>query len=208
MPSILRNLLVSSLIAIAPSIGYAANPQYRCEPNTVANDAVAIAFPDVDVGAYSDPDNHVCTFAIGGASIDGPSSSSDVPPIAEILNQARSGNSFPLSLRLLLPRSAIESGAVEISQIVEEMLNANSPELNLCITALERFSDKRPPPLSLAENGALIYMSIENDRVSLQCMVLPPGESEVIRSDVPTLLLYSRSQGRSDSLFVPDPALR
>ena len=54
MGYLLQGLLVSALIVAVPNISRAANPQYRCEPNTVANDAVAIAFPDVDVGAYSD----------------------------------------------------------------------------------------------------------------------------------------------------------
>jgi len=208
MGHLLQGLLVSALIVAVPNISRAANPQYRCEPNTVANDAVAIAFPDVDVGAYSDPDNDRCTFAIGGASIDGPVKSADVPPIAEIIHQARSGNSLPLSLRLLIARSAMSGDVDDLSKTVAEVLGENLPQLDLCISALEKFSDGPPDPITTSENEALVYMNIENDIVSVQCMIFPPGERDVIRSAVPTLLLYSRSKGKSDSLFVPNTALQ
>ena len=148
----------------------AGNPQYRCEPGTVANDAVAIAFPDVDVAAFSDPDNDVCAFAIGGASIDGPSRN-DVSPIGEIFGRLQSGEVEPLVLRLLIPRSSLSDENGKLQDSIGTLLGENLDQIFECVAALQKFDDGPPQPIFSSDQGALIYLQAENDLVSIECSV-------------------------------------
>ncbi|AQZ50870.1 hypothetical protein [Martelella mediterranea] len=100
MRSVAYGLIVFAFVNV--SSAEAGNPEYRCDLGTVDHDASAVAFPGVDVGAYSNPNDKVCTFAIGGASPDGPSSG--VSPIAQILEQAQTGEFQTLFLRLMIAR--------------------------------------------------------------------------------------------------------
>lgn len=185
----------------------AGNPQYRCEPGTVANDAVTIAFPDVDVAAFSDPDNDVCTFAIGGASTNGPSRNS-ISPIGEIIGRLQTGEVEPLVLRLLLPRSSSSDGITELQKSIGSLLSENLEQVFQCFEALEKFDDGTAEALFTSDRGALVYLQRENDVVTIECSVFGPNSGEFVRSSVPVLRLYSRSQGKSDSLFIPSPSLR
>lgn len=184
----------------------AGNPQYRCEPGTVAEDAVAIAFPDVDVAAFSDPDNDICTFAIGGATIGGPSRG-DVSPIAEVIERLQSGEVEPFVFRLLIPRSSLTGVGGEFGEAIGSLLSENLEQVLECISALLEFEGSMPQPVSVSDLGAFIYLQAENDIVSIECSVFKPGGGALVRSPVPVLRLYSQSEGSSDSLYVPSSAL-
>lgn len=184
----------------------AGNPQYRCEPDTVAEDAVAIAFPDVDVAAFSDPDNDICTFAIGGATIDGPSRG-DVSPIAEVLDSFRSGDVDPLVFRLLIARSGLSGENGELQEAIGAILNENLGQMFGCISALTEFEKAPPDSLFASELGAFIYFKAENDIVSMECSLFKPNGSAFVSSPVPVLRLHTRSEGKSDSLYIPSSAL-
>lgn len=202
-----RCFLIVFLWLAGISAAHAGNTPYRCEPGTVANDAVAIAFPDVDVAAFSDPDNDICTFAIGGATIDGPTRG-EVSPIAEILGRLESTDVEPLVLRLLIPRSLLEGENRELEGAIGELLKENLEALLKCVAALENFDSGVPEPKGFSDLGAFIYLRAENDAVTVECSLFKPESSEFLRSTVPVLRLYSRTGDKSDSLYVPAPALK
>ena len=202
------------------SHGEAGNPEYHCQRGAVDSDAIAVAFPGVDVSAFSNPNDKVCTFAIGGASPDGPSSG--VTKISQTLGQALSGELQPLLLRLMIARpKAIEAEGKYVEGTLS-LMKENEGAISDCINAILLMAnggDQRnlfamgaelPKPEFSSGDGTFIYVSRENDIASLLCAVHSPTQGETFRSDYPTFRLYARSHtdGSSDSLFIPSEAVK
>jgi len=194
---------VATLFAISASTALANNPQYRCEPGTVDADAVAIAFPDVDVGVFSDPNNNVCTFSIGGASVSGAPLRNDISPIAEVLSQARSGEVGPLTIRLTLARSNLKRESEDVIEAVNLIFGYNLSRLKKCISALEESGEK------LSSDGITVFLDSESENggTSVKCMVISPGSFPRINTSEPTLIIYARSGNETDGLYVPKLAI-
>ncbi|WP_349370772.1 hypothetical protein [Salinarimonas sp.] len=189
-----KQMVLTAVVLLAKiDVLSASNPEYKCEPGTVSRDAVAVAYSDVDVSAYSNRDAGICTFAVGGADKEGATISSEAQPIEDVLRSALSGETLPLARRLSTARSIVEKRSSELDEFIASLLNEG--EIGACIEAL-------------FEASAGDYMDIDTGEVRISCVVVQPGESEFFITTEQTMHLRSRVGRTGDSLFIPAPALQ
>lgn len=193
--------------ALTFSAASASNPQYRCEPRTVETDAVAIAYATVDVAAFSDPNKHICTFAIDGAAPGSHPSSRQ--PVSELIGRLSEGDVTGITIRLTLARSIVDESVERRREELRAILADYVEDMANCFRAL-RSSDKAPDPKDIMRDGSSIYLIVESDRVTLHCTIQKPGKYSVLQTDYPTLRLRARwNDDRTvDNLFVPILALQ
>lgn len=197
----------ASIAQLVANEADARNPEYRCVPATVANDAVAFAYADVDVGVFSDPNDRICTFAIDGAAATG----SERTPIKQVIDQVYEGDYQQLIIRLTVARQATDPDVEKIRERIGSLLADASEDLISCFKALEAYGrEGGPEPKVYFDNGVPAYLLIEDGEFSIQCSISDPGEYFDIRSEFPMLRLRSISieDKSQDSLFVPVEAIR
>lgn len=203
-----KYLFVIITMCLLPNIAEAGNPQYRCEPGTVDNDAVVIAPSDVDVGRFSDPNNKICTFSIGGASANGTSTRSIQTPIQHQIDALFEGDVSGIVIRLTQARTVFQGDYDDIHESIEEVFKKSHQELTTCFKALSLYAQSnQPDPLNGLENNEQMYLSTESASLHVWCSILAPERMTYLKSEVPTLHLRVRSSGgQDDSLFVPQGA--
>lgn len=208
-------VLTGTAICAAASVAHAGNPSYRCEPQTVQDDAVAVVYSDVDVSSFSDPDKHTCVFAIGARPRSGGASEA-LPPIPEVLQQLRNGDVSEIIVRLTLARAAVQPDISEISGQLKKALADSAADIGNCLTALSLFAspDAPKPKVIIGRdpnypNGReSVYLSIKDKELEVTCSVSPAGSEGRVNSDSPMMRLQVRSsRGTNDSWFVPRGAI-
>ncbi|MGQ4878906.1 hypothetical protein ACOJCM_10095 [Billgrantia sp. LNSP4103-1] len=206
--SFLGGALILFTAFMATPLVYAGNPEYRCEPGTVDNDAVAITYPDVDVGRYSDPNQKICTFSVGGASSTGSSYYSEAP-WRKLIQRVDLGDVQGVVIRLTLARSLFDSDVEEFQYEIEQLLQESVSDLSRCFLALGvAGTSDQLSPLEATGEGENVFLYLDQDSLTVMCSILEPGEHLDLISDVPTLHLSVESDdGRDDSLFVPQEVL-
>lgn len=203
-----RYVLVTTALFQGLAVEAAAqNPEYRCVPDTVDHDAVAVAYADVDVAVFSDPNDQICTFAIDGAAPTG----GERTPIGQVVEQIYEGDYQQLIIRLTLARQVTDPEIEEIRERIGSLLADASEDLISCFKALESYGrEGGPEPKIYFDNGVPAYLLIEDGDFSIQCTISDPGEYFDVRSEFPMLRLRSISfeDESQDSLFVPVEAVR
>lgn len=200
------------ILAVSAYSTHAQNPEYRCEPGTVDNDAVVVTYADVDVGRFSDPNNKICTFAIGGASADGSLSRNEQLPLRTAIDAIDEVDLSGIVLRLTLARSAVSDDLDNVRSEIVVLFEESGAYLALpnCFRALDFFFDPEniPEPMFILEARELVYLSLEDFGLFVSCSVIGPGDDDRLRSAIPTLhLRVGWPDGEEDSLFVPRGAV-
>ncbi|WP_143534704.1 hypothetical protein [Notoacmeibacter marinus] len=166
-----------------------ANPPYRCEPNPVSNDAITFVHGDVDVSSFSDPGEGICTFTVEGARKEEPSTRDDEVPIANLLEDAISGDLEPLVRRVFLAR--INSGR-ESSDVIGEVVNLlsdQSDSLKQCAEAVRENNSSLSDPIGTSADGGFLYLEQKGDNTEVRCVAYVEGAPSFGRFTIPTLQL-------------------
>ena len=190
------------------SSALAGNPVYHCEPGTVEKDARIVAYPTDDIAAFSDPANRICTFAVNGATLTGPSEQEGRPSWQDLMVLLEQGNVRVLVLRLTAARQGVDARAAEFRSAAEAALAPVSTDLASCFKALLYFDEAEQPEPKFTEGRYRYFARAYENKLKIVCWVTPPGQFMEHSAEFPVLLLRVQSgSGTADALFVPQGAV-
>ncbi len=174
----------------AAGVAHAGNPSYRCEPQTVQDDAVAVVYSDVDVSSFPDPDKHTASSPSARPRSGGASRRSRPSP--EILQQLRNGDVSEIIVRLTLARAARPARHQRDFRAAQRRaLPDSAAEIGNCLTALSLFAspDAPKPKVIIGRdpnypNGReSVYLSIKDKELEVTCSVSPAGSEGRVSSE-------------------------
>ena len=201
-------LSLALFLLLSPS-SVLAKSEYRCKNKTVDNDAVAVSYTDVDVNAYSNPDEKVCTF-----TIDGPKKSAN-GTLGSIVSRAsvfsKTIDVKAIAFRLTLSRSIVDTEVDGFRNQIVDALMASKDELVNCFLGLRDFgTNGTQTKIPKTDKGHPIYLKLERGDLLISCVVYPPGQHTTFMTQEPTLQLLSNNKGSRtyDILYVPFGAIK
>lgn len=180
--------------------------EYRCKNDPVDNDAIAVSYTDVDVSAFSDPNQKTCTFTIDGPKRDANGARGSLLSQASVFSSEI--HIEMITKRLTLSRSISGNNEEEVRTRIHHVLEETKDELISCFFALigSTWTHQTDP---IVEGEYQIFIDHATNGMIIRCAIFPPGRHHRISIQETTLVLshHDRRDRSYDVLFVPSGAI-
>lgn len=180
--------------------------EYRCKNDPVDDDAIAVSYTDVDVSAFSDPNQKTCTFTIDGPKRAANGVRGSLLSRASVLSSAIHVDI--ITKRLTLSRSISGNDNNEIHKRINDVLEEEKNELISCFFALMG-STWMYQTVPVNEGEYQIFIDHTTNDMIIRCTIYSPGKYDRISIQERTLVLshHDRRDSSHDVLFVPIGAI-